>query len=68
MEKVQGTVNELMARMGVKDRQVFYGLLRGLESLGKARVVAQKPPEGGKGKPSAIWEVAETVTISFKGN
>lgn len=41
------------------------GLVQFLVATGKAKVVAKQKSASGKGKPTEIFEIPETVTLNF---
>jgi hypothetical protein len=59
------SVKELAESAGV-DYAVAGGLVKFLESRGIAKLVEQRKREDGRGKPTNIYEVPETVTVELK--
>ena len=62
--KMKCSVKELAAQLKV-DYAVAQGVIKFLESQGQATVVEKRKSASGKGKPSNIYEIPETVTIQF---
>lgn len=47
------------------DYQSIQGLLKLMESKGMAKQVGKEPTKTGKGKPSIIWELPNTLTLTL---
>jgi predicted transcriptional regulator len=65
-ELVEGTVEDFVVRWGV-DKTDAYHLLAGLASIGIVKKVGFKKTSTGKGKPTTIYGIPESVTFTATG-
>jgi predicted transcriptional regulator len=61
---MQTTINQLAKKMNC-DRQLVYGLIKFLEHRGLAKEVGKEKASGGRGKPSIVYEVPDTVNFKM---
>jgi len=61
---IRTTVKELATKSGV-ELIVAGGFLRYLEQLGKAKIITVRRSASGKGKPAAVWEVQQPVSLTL---
>jgi len=64
MKKIRVTTNELRVIKGFKNQVEANGVMNLLRSTGNAVEVGKKKPEG-RGKPSIIYEIPQTITIKM---
>ena len=62
---MQMTVKQEAAMLDV-DYLMASNLIRFLEKRGDVKVVGKRPSLSGKGKPSKLYELPESVTIDFR--
>lgn len=58
------TVKEFAAKQGIEVLMAG-AVLNFLKARGEATIVETRKPEGGKGKPSNVYEIPESVTITL---
>jgi hypothetical protein len=64
MKKIRITTNELREIKGFKNQVEANGVMNLLRTTGNAVEVGKKKPKG-RGKPSIIYEIPQTVTIEM---
>lgn len=58
------TAKELAAKHGV-DQIVANSFLNFLAKVGSAKIVEQRKPEGGKGRSTNVYEVADSIIVTL---
>lgn len=64
MKTFETTINDFRQKNNL-EYQTVQQLFKFLEKLGVAKPVRKIAPEGGKGKPSTVWEVHQELHISL---
>jgi hypothetical protein len=59
-----GTTQEIAVVLGT-DYNTAHGVLKLLKAKGIATEVDTRPAKGGKGKPSSVYSIPQTVTLTF---
>lgn len=59
------TISELADQLGV-EYATAAAVVKLMESKGKAKFDSKRPASGGKGKPSSVYQLEKTFTISLE--
>jgi hypothetical protein len=60
----QATTKEFAAKIN-QEYAVAAAIIKFMETLGKAKEIAKRPAAGGKGKPSAVYQIESNLNVDF---